>query len=241
MSGRPGRIATFQKRQIHAFGSEGSVDEIVVADRSTAGGHENISRNVACPVDSCSDRLDRISDEAEIGHRRAFLARKRGERETIRTDDLPRSRLGAGRHQLVAGREECNLRPPMQCHQRVVHSGEKRKIARREPVTFGKEALPAAKVEALGADVAAFACRFKHLDAVGLAVRKFLHDYRIRTRWYHAAGENARRLAGADRSCKRPSGCDFTDHFQTDRGISNIRSTHRITVHGGHIGPRLGP
>ena len=66
--------------------------------------------------------------------------------------------------------------------------------------------------------------------------RHFLHDHRIRTGWYHAASENARRLTGADRNCKRPSGCDFTDHFQTDRGISNIRSTHRITVHR-RVGP----
>ena len=55
----------------------------------------------------------------------------------------------------------------------------------------------------------------------------------------HAAGEDARRFAGADRALERMPGGDFADELEPRRRGRDIGGAHRIAVHGGDVGRRL--
>ena len=110
----------------------------------------------------------------------------------------------------------------MDRQERVVHAGGERQIARRQPVTFGEQAVARLEVEPELADVAAFDGRLLHLDAVAVAFGQFLDHHGIGAVRQKAAGENARRFARSDRGCERPAGGDFADDLQTDRRGLNV-------------------
>ncbi len=141
------------------LGGKGLVNEIVFADRSAARGDENIGRARARVTNSHHRFLEVIPDEPEIDHGGALLTRQRGERETVRIHNLSRSGFRAGRHQFVAGGEERDCRAPMHRYNRMVHAGDERQVARGEPMACREQAIAAAKVEALPANVAALAHR----------------------------------------------------------------------------------
>ena len=82
--------------------------------------------------------IEPVGDNAEVLDIGAFAARQRLQCEVVGRYDLAGPRLGSGRHQLVAGGEQRDLRPPMDRQARMIHAGGERKIARGEPVS-GRE------------------------------------------------------------------------------------------------------
>ena len=98
-------------------------------------------------------------DDAEIDEVGAFGADQRRKRKAVRIDDLAGSRLGAGRHQFVAGREQRHLGLAINRHQRMVHAGNEREVARGQPMAFGEQLVALAEIEPLRADIAAFGGR----------------------------------------------------------------------------------
>ena len=164
------------------------------------------ARRMAATVSS-----SRSANDAEVRGFGAFRARQRREREGVGADDLAGPRLDAGRHQLVAGGEHGDFRPPVHGNERMVHGGGKRKIARREPMAGGEECVARCEVQSLRADVAALGGRPLHLDAIALPLGEFLDHHRVGAVRHHPAGENARRLAATHRARKRPAGGDLAD------------------------------
>ena len=81
--------------------------------------------------------VEPVADDAEISrpsrlHARASAAdRDNCSNETI----WPGAGSAPGRHKLVAGRKQHDLWPPVHGHERMVHAGGEREIARGEPVS----------------------------------------------------------------------------------------------------------
>ena len=128
----------------------------------------------------------------------------------------------------------------MHWHGGMVHRGREGNIAIGKPAALGEQHRAAFEIEALDADMLAFARGRGDGDSVALTRGVFLDDDRVSAGGQDTAGENARGLAGADRAVKRMSGCDFADDFELDRHSGNVRRTHRVTVHRGDVGRRLG-
>ena len=122
----------------------------------------------------------------------------------------------------------------------MVHAGSERKIAYGEPMPGRKERVAQLEIEPLRADVAAACARLLDLDPIAVAPRVFLDHDGVGALRQHAAGENARRLAGADRPRKRPAGGDLADYSQMRRDTRHVVGAHGIAVHGRYIGRRLG-
>ena len=79
-----------------------------------------------------------------------------------------------------------------------------------------------------------------YLDGVAVALGQLLDDNRIGAGRHKAAGENARRLSGADTAGERPAGGNLADDLQAYRGVGHVGRAHGVTVHGRDIGRRLG-
>ena len=139
ISGRPGRIATFQNDSAMPSAANALPHQIVVANRSAAGRHQNIGVKIAGAPHRVDRLIEVIGHDAEIGDGCAFGARQRGKRKTVRIDDLARTRLNTRRHELIAGGEQRDFRLPMYRQQRMVHAGSQREIARGEPMAFGEQ------------------------------------------------------------------------------------------------------
>ena len=198
ISGRPGRIAIFQNDSSHAFGRERPVDEIIIADRSAAGRHQNIGVEIARAPHRLDRLIELVGHDAEIDEVGAFGADQRRKRKAVRIDDLAGSGLGAGRHQFVAGREQRDLGLAINRHQRMVHAGDQREVARGQPMAFGEQLVAQAEIEPLRADVAAFGGGLLHLDPIAVALGQFLHHDGVGAGRHEAAGEDAGGFAGAD-------------------------------------------
>src|SRR5436305_6823688 len=117
----------------------------------------------------------------------------------------------------------------------MVHRGREGNIAIGKPAALGEQHRAAFEIEALDADMLAFARGRGDGDSVALTRGVFLDDDRVSAGGQDTAGENARGLAGADRAVKRMSSCDFADDFELDRDSGNVRRTHRVTVHRGDV------
>ena len=149
ISGRPGRIATFQNESAmpsaaNAFctRSYSPTEAPPVVTRISAP-DSRARRTLAIVSSSLSPTTPEIDDGC------AFGAGERGKRKTIGIDDLPRAWLLAGRHQFVAGGKQRELRPAMHRQQRMVHAGGQLQVARRQPVAFGQEPFAGAEIEPL--------------------------------------------------------------------------------------------
>ena len=110
----------------------------------------------------------------------------------------------------------------MHRHERMVHGGGKRQIARGEPMAGGQKRLARLEVETLHADVAALRRRLFDLHLIAVAFGVLLNNDRVAAGGHHAAGENSRRLVRADRVRKRPAGGDLADDFKPHRNARDV-------------------
>ena len=107
-------------------------------------------------------------------------------------------------------------------------------------MTALEQGLASGKVDALRPHMTAFCHALRNHDDIAIARRDFLDDDRVRALRNDAAGENAHRLACADRAVERAAGRHFADHAQARRSLRDIRRPNGIAIHGGEVGWRLG-
>ena len=125
-------------------------------------------------------------------------------------------------------------------HGGVVHGAGEREVARGQATALGDERGAGLEIEPLGADVAALGLRPLDGDDIAVARGDLLDHHGVGAARHHAAGEDARRLAGPDLAIERPPRRDLADDGETRRRRRHIGGAHRIAVHGGDIGRRLG-
>src|SRR6185312_11574827 len=146
------------------------------------------------------DIVEPVAGNAEVAGLGAFAAGERGECESVGIDDLAGLRLGAGHHQLVARADDGDLRPAVDLDLRIVHRRREHQIAVVEAAAAREQHLALAEVDALAADVLALDAGALDDDAVVLALGHLLNDDAVGAVRHHAAGKDARRLAGADQA-----------------------------------------
>src|SRR5205823_5772526 len=83
-------------------------DEIVLADRDSAGGHEDIGAET--PLERRPQRLLVVRCRRLRHYLCAGRLERRGEHEAVRLVDLPRAKGFSRRNELAAGREHCDAR-----------------------------------------------------------------------------------------------------------------------------------
>ena len=86
----------------------------------------------------------------------------------------------------------------------------RRRPARQQHVAF-------AEIDAGGTDVPARCRGLRDGDGVAVAHRVFLDHHGVGAVGDHAAGEDARRFAGANRAIERPARRDLADHLEPAR------------------------
>ena len=91
---------------------------------------------------------------------------------------------------------------------------------------------PARKSRPAGANVAARRRACAHGNRVAVPARVLLNDDRIGAVRHRCAGENADRLAGADRALEAGAGGHAADLTQGDGRVHDIGGARGVTVHG---------
>ena len=99
---------------------------------------------------------------------------------------------------------------------------------------------PARKSSPLWANVAAERRWLLHFDDIAVARGQFLDHHRVGGLRQHTAGKDARGFAGRQRRGEWAAGGDFANHFKSRRRARHIGSAHGVSVHGRHVGRRLG-
>ena len=229
--GRPGRSATRQNDSSKPSIGKCPLDQVVLADRCAAGGHENVCIELPCVAHGGRDVLDTVPNDAEFVHFGSIQARKRGEGKAIREDDFALVRRAARRHQFVPGTEYGHFRSLMHFEPGVVHGGRQHQVAVRQAAPLAQQVLIPRKIDALGAHVAPRGSLFLDCDAVGVSGGELLNHHGIAAGRHDAAGKNSRGFAWPDFSGKGMTRRHLTDDFKCDRGQRDITATDRVTIH----------
>src|SRR5262249_18487961 len=83
------------ERQLKSFRGERSLDQIVFADRSTAGRQKDIRAPFARSPDGGRDVLDAVASDAEVMDLGSVVAGEGGKSKSVRIDNLTRFGSGA--------------------------------------------------------------------------------------------------------------------------------------------------
>ena len=129
----------------------------------------------------------------------------------------------------------------MHRYRRMAHGGRQHHVAVGETLAARQQHLALFEIEPGAADVPAG--RRGRVDDHALAVARGVlldHDG-VGAGRDHAAGEDARGLAGMHLALERMTGCDLARDLERHRHACHVRGAHRIAVHGREIGGRLGP
>ena len=124
---------------------------------------------------------------------------------------------------------------------RIVHAGGKRQITVGEAAAALEQHVALAEIDAGGPDMPPGNGGFRDGDMIAVDAGVFLDDDGIGALGDDAPGENARRLARANRTAERPSRRDLADHLQPRLKISCVGRAHSIAVHRRHRLRRLRP
>ena len=183
ISGLPGRIATFQNVELHAERVQRGRDEIVIADGGAADGDEHVGVGARSP--SLSARSLGVARDAEDARRGSGRCRQRGKADRVGGDDLIGARQRAGRHQLVAGRQNGDAGAPADGNLAVAHRGGERERVRVEH-SSGVKQLVRRRNRCRGADIGAGCRGFADDDLVAFGGRVLLDDDGIAARRHGA-------------------------------------------------------
>jgi hypothetical protein len=175
-----------------------------------------------------------IRQDAEIGDRAAETRQRRVQREAVAVIDLQRRKGRAGRSELVAGREQRDAQP--RAHGEAVPPKRRRQAdilrAQQTPGRQGERA-PRHVLARRARIRPALEPRAQPHAAVGQRLGILLHHHRVRTLGHRRAGEDADRLARADRTAERltggHTGTDGEDRVPIGREIG---VAHGVAVHG---------
>ncbi len=207
------------ERHGDAFGLQRLLDKIVVADRSAAGGDEDIGAAVAGAADAQRGRLDGVGGNAEIDGLGAFVTGQRAQRVAVGIDDLSGAGSRARHDKFVASGEDCDLRPAAHGKIGIVHASCQREIAVGEACSARQQDIAFAKIDAGGPDMPSGNRGFRDCDAATLNHGIFLDDHSVGAFGDHAAGEDPDRFALTDYPLERAAGGDLADHLEPRRDV----------------------
>ena len=200
--GRPGRSATRQNDSVEPFGGERLLHQIVLADRGAAGGHQNIGAAVARAADRRGDVLDpvaaRCRDRSTSAPSLRAMRDQRQSRWNRRSRPGRASLPGATSSSPVPSTATFGRRCTgtvgwfMAAASIEVAVGEAAALAQQRPAPCAKSMPWRAHIAALGASASGSMTR------VAVARGDFLDHHGVGAGRHHAAGEDARGLAGAD-------------------------------------------
>jgi hypothetical protein len=121
-----------------------------------------------------------------------------------------------------------------------IHGGGDADVAGGQQPALLQQDVAGFEVEACGTNVGAARRTFAHHDMIAFDRGVLLDDDRVRAGGQGAAGKDAHGLAGADLSVVGAAGRRLSDDAQTGRDLRDVVGAHRIAVHGGDGGRRLG-
>ena len=114
----------------------------------------------------------------------------------------------------------------------MVHRGDETDGGCIKTRAGGDERLALAEVEAAAAHRMAWSGGLVDDDGIAVARRILLDDDGVGAARHRAAGEDADRLAGADRAIESMAGGSHADYPETRRCACDIGGAHRIAIHG---------
>ena len=187
----------------HAAALQALDDQVVVADRGAARGHQHVGAGDR--IGDRGDRLARVGGDRQHGGQAAGGAHQRGQRVRVGGDDAAgRDRLA--RHgDLVTGGQDGDARAAMHAEPGVVGRGGEAHVACGDAAAGGHHGVAAGEVLAGAANVAAGLHRFVDPHGVAVTGGVLLQQDGVGTLRDNAAGEQSHGLAGAD-ACRRRDG-----------------------------------
>ena len=146
--------------QLQAARLQALDDQVVVADRGAAGGHQHV--HAVHRIGHRGDRLARVGGDRQHDRLAAGGAHQGGERVRVGTDDAA-GRDGLARHgDLVAGGEDGDARTAMHGQPGMVGGGGQRRCRARSAAGRRGPPLAGGEILAGAADVAAGGHRLVH-------------------------------------------------------------------------------
>ena len=177
--------------------------------------------------------------DAEAHRLAALRLDQRGEAGGDGGDDLIPVERGAGRHHLIAGGKDRNLRLAADGKLGMVHGRGEHQLARAEPCPGAKQHLAFGEVLTARPDVAARRSIIDR-DHAGRHLGVLLDHHSVGALRHRSAGENAHGLALLDLAVETASRKRLADQPKRGGEYRHIRGPHGITVHGRGIEGRLG-
>ena len=104
----------------------------------------------------------------------------------------------------------------------MVHGGGQHDVAAGEPPALAQQHGALGEIDAALAHIAAERGRLVDDDLVAVAAGDLLDHHGVGAGRHHAAGEDARGFAGADRAVEGMAGGDLADQLQRHRRLGHV-------------------
>ncbi len=210
----------------------------MLADRRAAGGHEQIGAGGA--GGHAAQRGALVGRDAEHDRIAADRRHERAQRQRVRADDLIGADRIAGTHDLVAGREDGDARPPAHAQPRMVHRRRETDIARGQTAAGLDADRADGEVEAGRPNVGAHGDTLAHRHAVAVLIGVLLDHDGVGAARHRSAGEDPHRVARTDLAVEVRSRGHRAGAPQGRGHARDVGGAHRPAVHRRHGGRRLG-
>ncbi len=169
----------------------------MIADRGATQRHQHVDAAGPSALDRLTQKVTVIGDDPKIEHLCSIVTRKGRNPECVRTDDLARTGLAAGRYQLVPGREDRDTRPPIDGASRGSWL-RKREMPIVEPDTGGECGIALGEVLPPRPDMSSGTHRKGRADApIVEFLCIFLQENAVGTRGNGGPSEDADSLSGS--------------------------------------------